>query len=53
MREGILAAGKLYDVDEFVVLTICPTLESRFRSYELLAQSFELTPRYVNATAAE
>ena len=53
VRESLLAAGKMYDVDEFVVLTICPTLEARFRSYELLAQSFELTPRYVNASAAE
>ena len=45
VRDGLLAAGKLYDVDEFVILTICPTLEARFRSYELLAESFDLTRR--------
>ncbi len=53
VRDGLLAAGKLYDVDEFIILTICPTLEARFRSYELLAESFELTPRDTGAVAAE
>ena len=53
VRDEMLATGKLYDVDEFVILTMCPTLEARFRSYEVLADAFELTPRDTSATAVE
>ena len=53
VRDGLLTLGKVYDVDEFVILTICPTLKTRCRSYELLAEAFELTSREVSATAAE
>jgi alkanesulfonate monooxygenase SsuD/methylene tetrahydromethanopterin reductase-like flavin-dependent oxidoreductase (luciferase family) len=37
--------GRQFGVDEYVVVTICPDLESRLRSYELLAEAFALTPR--------
>ncbi|MEE2721496.1 MAG: LLM class flavin-dependent oxidoreductase [Pseudomonadota bacterium] len=33
-----------YDVDEFVIVTICDTFEARLRSYELLAERFALAP---------
>jgi luciferase family oxidoreductase group 1 len=45
VRDGLLALGESYGVDEFVVLTICPTFEARLRSYELLATAFALAPR--------
>lgn len=53
VKEGLLSLGEIYDVDEFVILTICPTLETRCRSYELLAEAFELKPRRSSACAAE
>ncbi|MBK19584.1 MAG: LLM class flavin-dependent oxidoreductase [Rhodospirillaceae bacterium] len=53
VRDGLLELGQLYDIDEFIVLTICPTLEARLRSYELLADAFELEARDVTASAAE
>ena len=34
-----------FDVEEVVVLTVCHDPAARLRSYELLAQAFELTPR--------
>ena len=37
--------GRLYDIDEFVVVTICDRLEARLCSYELLAEVFELQSR--------
>ena len=40
VRDGLLALGEAYGVDEFVVLTICPVFEARLRSYELLAEAF-------------
>lgn len=42
-RLGELAA--MFDVDELVVLTACHDQADRLRSYELLAQTFELPPR--------
>ena len=51
VREKLEALGAAFGVEEYVVVTICPDLESRLRSYELLAEAFELTPR--TAAAAE
>ena len=45
VRDGLLSLGEIYNVDEFVILTICSKFESRCRSYELLAEAFELAPR--------
>jgi luciferase family oxidoreductase group 1 len=44
VRDGLLALGAAYGVDEFVVLTICPVFEARLRSYELLADAFGIRP---------
>ncbi len=44
-REELEALAREYGVDELVVVTITETRESRFRSYELLAQAFGLEPR--------
>jgi len=33
-----------FEVDELVVVTVCHDLQARLRSYELLAEAFELTP---------
>ena len=43
VRETLLALGARYGIDEFVVVTICPTFEARLRSYELLAEAFALS----------
>lgn len=45
VREQLVALGRLYGVDEFVVITICPEFEQRRRSYELLAEAFALERR--------
>jgi luciferase family oxidoreductase group 1 len=45
VREQLEALGRLYDVDEFVVVTICHDFRARLHSYELLAKAFELSPR--------
>ena len=37
--------GRLYEIDEFVVVTICDRFEARLRSYELLAEAFGLQSR--------
>ena len=44
VKAELLRLGDLYDVQEFVVLTICHDFAARLRSYELLAEVFELTP---------
>jgi luciferase family oxidoreductase group 1 len=44
-RQRILDLAEHYGVDEIVVVTICHDFAPRLRSYELLAQVFELTPR--------
>ena len=44
-RERLEALAADYGVDEIVVVTITETAETRRRSYELLAQAFELPPR--------
>jgi luciferase family oxidoreductase group 1 len=40
VKAQLLALGKLYAVDEFVVVSICFDFAARLRSYELLAQAF-------------
>ncbi len=45
VRERIDDLGRLYGIDEFVVVTICDRFEARLRSYELLAQVFGLQTR--------
>ena len=45
VRARLREIGARYGVDEFVVVTICDRFEARLRSYELLAQVFDLPPR--------
>ncbi|MDA1257702.1 MAG: LLM class flavin-dependent oxidoreductase [Chloroflexi bacterium] len=45
VKRGILEIAAAYDVDEVIVLTITHDYEDRKRSYELLAEAFELPPR--------
>lgn len=45
--ERLEALARDYGVDEIVAVTITETAETRRRSYELLAQVFELTPRRI------
>ncbi len=45
VKEKIEVLADAYKVDEFVVLTICPTFEARCRSYTLLADAFGLESR--------
>ena len=45
VRARLDELGRLYDIDEFVVVTICDRLEARLRSYELLAEVFGLPSR--------
>jgi luciferase family oxidoreductase group 1 len=42
VRARLLEMGAEYEVDEFVVVTITEDFASRLRSYELLAEAFEL-----------
>jgi alkanesulfonate monooxygenase SsuD/methylene tetrahydromethanopterin reductase-like flavin-dependent oxidoreductase (luciferase family) len=43
-RERLEALAREYGVDEIVAVTITETAATRLRSYELLAQAFDLTP---------
>ena len=45
VKRGILELAEKYDIDEVIVLTITHDYEDRKRSYELLAEAFELEPR--------
>jgi luciferase family oxidoreductase group 1 len=45
VRDRLQALGAACDVDEFVVLTIAHDFAARLRSYELLAQAFDLPRR--------
>jgi luciferase family oxidoreductase group 1 len=45
IRARLLALSAAYAVDEIVVVTITYDFAARLRSYELLAQAFDLTPR--------
>lgn len=49
VRPALEELGNIFGVEEIIVLTICPDFESRCRSYELLAEAFELTPRMETA----
>ena len=51
VRPALEELGLQFGVEEFVVLTICPDFGSRCRSYELLAEAFELAPRAELAAA--
>ena len=44
VKRKLLALGERYDVDEFVVVTITYDFAARVRSYELLAEVFDLEP---------
>jgi alkanesulfonate monooxygenase SsuD/methylene tetrahydromethanopterin reductase-like flavin-dependent oxidoreductase (luciferase family) len=37
-----------YQVDEIVIATMADKVEDRFRSYELLAEQFQLEPRNID-----
>ncbi|HEX4996177.1 MAG TPA: hypothetical protein VFX87_14430 [Methylomirabilota bacterium] len=43
MRERLLAMVADYQADELVVVTITHDFKARLRSYELLAEAFDLT----------
>ena len=45
VRDKLLALGEEHGVDDFVVVTITYDFASRLRSYELLAEAFDLEPR--------
>ncbi len=45
VRERLLALGAEYGTEEFVVVTMTHDFKARVRSYELLADVFELSPR--------
>ena len=45
VRAGLLEKAEEYGVEEFVCVTICYEHKDRLRSYELLAQAFELDRR--------
>ncbi|MEO7836918.1 MAG: LLM class flavin-dependent oxidoreductase [Acidimicrobiales bacterium] len=44
VRQALVALAEAFAVNELVVLTICHDPQARRRSYELLAEAFELTP---------
>ncbi len=45
IRTRLAAIAEAHGVDELVVLTICETYAARLRSYELLAEAFDLEAR--------
>jgi luciferase family oxidoreductase group 1 len=45
VRERLLDLARAYGVEELVVVSICYDFAARQRSYELLAEAFELTAR--------
>ena len=53
VREQLLELAARYGVDELIVLTICHDPAARVRSYELLAQAFELPAREPMRAAAD
>ena len=50
VRASLEELGRQFAVDEFVVLSIFPEFEARCRSYELLADAFDLTRRLETAS---
>jgi luciferase family oxidoreductase group 1 len=47
VKARMFELARRYGVEEIVAVTICHGFAPRLRSYELLAQAFELTPRAV------
>ena len=45
VKQRMIELAEHYGVEEIVAVTICHEFAPRLRSYELLAQVFELTPR--------
>jgi luciferase family oxidoreductase group 1 len=45
LKAQLTELAQQFGVEELVILTICHDPAARLRSYELLAQAFELTPR--------
>lgn len=43
VTDGLCRLATDFDVDELVVLTVCHDPQARLRSYQLLAEAFELT----------
>ena len=52
MRERLEQLAQTYDVDEFIVLTITYDFAARVRSYELLADIFEVARPDLTQAAA-
>lgn len=46
VKARLLELGEEFDVDEFVVVNQCSDFEFRLKTYELLADVFELKPRF-------
>jgi luciferase family oxidoreductase group 1 len=44
VKTVLTGMAKLYGVEELVILTTCPDFKARLRSYQLLAEAFELKP---------
>jgi luciferase family oxidoreductase group 1 len=42
VHDGLTALTEAYGIDEIMILTICPEFTARCRSYELLADAFDL-----------
>jgi luciferase family oxidoreductase group 1 len=42
VRAGLVAVAESFDVDELIVVTVCHDPAARLRSYELLAEAFDL-----------
>ena len=51
VRDKLEEMGRVYDVDEFIVLTITYDFDARIRSYELLAEEFGIPSESAAATA--
>ena len=45
MKAELEAFAATYGVNELVILTICYDFKARLRSYELLAELFDLKPQ--------
>jgi luciferase family oxidoreductase group 1 len=52
VREGLLAVAHEYGAEELMVVTITHDHAARRRSYELIAETFDLDPREVPADSA-
>ena len=45
VKAEIEAMAERYDTDEFIILSNCYEFSARVRSYELIAEAFDLAPR--------